>query len=223
MKEVRFLLAHELRAAGSDSTPRIEGYACTWGTRTKIANFYEEISPKPFKSLATDDVVCLFNHSDDNILGRKGVNLELEQDSVGLRFNCALVTDSAVARDVYANVKAGILKECSFAFTVEPDGEVWERTEDGTPLRILRNLRCWDVSVVVNPAYPNTVAAARNVVSPAAEARCASFTGLEAQRARVQSVLNEHNAWVKNQETADAEAESRHNVDRLRLAIAKLK
>ena len=195
MKELRFAVAQELRASGSDSEPQIVGYACKWNNRTQISNFNEVISPKPFKSLETDDVVCLVNHDDSLILGRKGINLDLTQDETGLRFTCTMAADTSTFRDTYANLKAGLYSECSFAFTLaDDDGEEWSFLPDGSALRTLKSLRLWDVSVVTSPAYSGTSAAARNVVSAAAEARSASFTlqsDLAARRARVQAVLSE--------------------------------
>jgi len=173
-KELRFLVAKELRATGSDAQPRIEGYACTWNKQTDIGNFFEVLAPKPFTSLETDEVVCLFNHQDSLILGRSGVNLELSQDDIGLRFVCTL-NDSSVARDCYSNLKSGILKECSFQFSVNEGGESWSALPNGKMLRTLTNLKLWDCSVVTTPAYSGTSAAARNIVADDIESRMKSF------------------------------------------------
>jgi HK97 family phage prohead protease len=175
-KELRIAVARELRAAGTAQQPRIEGYACTWGTRTSIQDFYEELAPKPFSSLSTDSVVCLVNHSDDLILGRAGKNLDLSQDDIGLKFSCA-IADTSIARDAYNNLKAGILSECSFAFTVNLNGESWTQLPDGSMLRTLKNLRLWDVSIVTAPAYSGTSAAARNILPADIQQRMASARG----------------------------------------------
>jgi HK97 family phage prohead protease len=223
-KELRFAVARELRAAGTDKNPEIVGYACTWRTRTNIGQFYEVIDPKPFSSLNTDDVVCLVNHNDDQILGRAGKNLELTQDDIGLRFSCA-IADTTIARDCYSNLKAGILSECSFAFTVNPNGETWTSLPDGSTLRTLKNLRLWDVSIVTSPAYPGTSAGARNIVAAEVEARMASIVAqndTEARRQRAQSILDEHKAWLANQQQAEIDARLEHSHRRLRLEVAKL-
>ena len=223
-KELRFAVARELRAAGTDKAPRIEGYACTWRTRTNIGQFYEVIDPKPFSSLNTDDVVCLVNHNDDQILGRAGRNLELTQDDIGLKFSCA-IADTTVARDTYSNLKAGILSECSFAFTVNPNGETWTQLPDGSSLRTLKNLRLWDVSVVTSPAYPGTSAGARNIVAPDIEARMASIvaqSGLEQRRQRAAAAIAECEAWKQCQAEKEAQAEVEHNRRRIQLELAKL-
>lgn len=163
-KELRFAVSRDLRATATDKAKRITGYCCTWNNPTNIGDFDEVISPKPFSSLDTDSVVMNFNHSDDLLLGRAGVNLKLEQDAVGLRFDCTL-NDSTVAQDVYENIQSGILSECSFAFTVKPDGELWSAQPNGRMLRVLKNMQLWDASVVTSPAYAGTSAyAAAHVV-----------------------------------------------------------
>ncbi len=177
-KELRFS-AQELRATGSDKAKTLTGYACTWNTQTDIGPFLEVIAPKPFKSLDSDQVVMLMNHDDSLILGRSGVNLELNQDDKGLRFVCTL-NDSSIAQDVYQNTKSGILRECSFAFTVrDANGESWSTipNSNGKMLRTLKDLRLWDTSVVTSPAYPGTSAAARNIIADDIQQRMTAARG----------------------------------------------
>jgi HK97 family phage prohead protease len=180
-KELRYVVAQELRATGSASQPKVEGYAATFNTVTNIGQFSEVIKPGAFKrTLASDtDVVCLFNHDDNMLLGRRSAGtLTLTEDAKGLKFTCEL-PDTSVARDTYANLKAGNLKECSFGFYVNgPDGERWTQQPDGTMLRTLLDVTLFDVSVVVNPAYSGTSAAARkNIVADDIEKRMASLRG----------------------------------------------
>ncbi len=179
-KELRFFVAQELRAAGSEKQPKIEGVAASFGTVANIGSFKEVIKKGAFtRTLASDtDVVCLFNHDDNLLLGRKsaGTLRVWEDEEVGLRFECDL-PDTTVARHTYANLKAGNLRECSFGFYVNgPEGESWSTLPDGTMLRTLLDVTLFDVSVVVNPAYGGTSALARNVVPDDLEARMASAT-----------------------------------------------
>jgi HK97 family phage prohead protease len=181
-KELRYFVAQELRAIGSAKQPKIEGYAATFNTVANIGGqFNEVIKAGAFKrTLASDtDVVALFNHDDNMLLGRKSAGtLTLEEDGKGLKFSCEL-PDTTVARDCYANLKAGNLKECSFGFFVNgPDGERWTQQPDGTMLRTLLDVTLFDVSVVVNPAYGGTSAAARkNILPDDLEKRMASLRG----------------------------------------------
>jgi HK97 family phage prohead protease len=177
-KELRFFVAQELRATGSDKSPKIEGYAATFGTVASIGTFQERIQKGAFtRTLASDtDVVCLFNH-EGMPLGRKSAGtLTLEEDELGLKFFCKL-PDTTVAKDTYANLKAGNLRECSFGFYVNgPDGESWSTLPDGTALRTLLDVSLFDVSVVTSPAYSGTSAAARNIVPDDLEQRMSAAT-----------------------------------------------
>jgi len=208
MKELRYAVVRELRATGTGKQKRVEGYAATWNNPTDIGDFDETISPDPFTSLDKDNVVLNFNHDDSMLLGRSGVNLKLEQDSVGLRFECAL-NDSSVAQDVYENLQSGILSECSFAFTVNPDGEAWSTRPNGRMLRTVKNLKLWDVSIVTSPAYGGTSAAARNVIAADIQQRMAGATlaaERDARAAKARAILNDHQAWKANQVTVEMAA-----------------
>jgi HK97 family phage prohead protease len=214
-KEIRFF-AQELRAAGSDIAPKIEGYGATFGTVADIGNFREVIQRGAFtRTLAdqTQEIVALFNHNEDVILGRKSAGtLRLEQDDKGLRFSCS-IPDTTAARDVYTNLKLGNIRECSFGFGIDdPDtDESWLPQSDGTMLRTLKNVRLFDVSVVTFPAYSNTSATARHVVADYVEARMAGATlaaETAARKAKAQAILNDHATWKANQvseEMADIE------------------
>jgi uncharacterized protein len=215
-KELRFVVA-ELRATGSQHSPRIEGYAATFAGIADLGAFREKIAPGAFqRSLASDrDVVCLYNHDNSMLLGRKSAGtLTLEEDGKGLRFSCDL-PDTTTARDVFANLRAGNLKECSFGFFVDgEDGESWEQQADGGILRTLRNVNLFDVSVVTFPAYSNTEAAARNIVAPYVEARMQSLTqaqGTEARRQKADALLAEI-----------AQAENEEQTKRLKLRYQNL-
>ena len=210
-KELRFFVAQELRAAGSDTEKKIEGYAATFGTVADIANFREVIRSGAFtRTLAdqTQEIVALFNHNEDVILGRKSAGtLRLEQDDKGLRFSCS-IPDTTAARDVYTNLKLGNIRECSFGFRIDdPDtDESWQKESDGTMLRTLKNVRLFDVSVVTFPAYSNTSASARHVVADYVEARMAGATlaaETAARKAKVQAAIDGHAEWQRAHVSAE--------------------
>jgi HK97 family phage prohead protease len=207
--ERRTSIARELRAAGSDKAKRITGYCCLWNNPTSLGDFDETISAKPFSSLDTDSVVMNFNHDDSMLLGRAGVNLTLEQDEVGLRFDCTL-NDSTVSQDVYENIRTGILSQCSFAFTVkQPDGEAWSTQANGRMLRTLKNLQLWDAAVVTTPAYGGTSAAARNVIAADIQQRMAGATlaaDTAARKAKVQAAIDCHAEWQRTHVAAEMTA-----------------
>src|SRR5260370_7660737 len=122
MKETRYLVARELRATGSGKEKQMEGYACTWGTQADLGSFFEVIAPKPFSSLDSDQVVMLFNHDDNLILGRSDVNLQLTQDEFGLKFVCTL-NNSTVPSACQSILRSGITSDPSFPFTPNPTSQ----------------------------------------------------------------------------------------------------
>src|SRR2546425_6569741 len=124
--------------------------------------FREVIAPGAFKSAVSprggDDCRLTLNHSSDAVYGRVGRNLTLREDAKGLYFECTLMEPTA-ARDLHANVSAGLYDQCSFAF--QTDEESWLDGEDAPcdendptdgcgeeasklPLRVLRSVRLFD-------------------------------------------------------------------------------
>jgi HK97 family phage prohead protease len=217
-KELRYAVARELRATGTGKQKTISGYACTWLNPTSLGDWDETIGVAPFSSLDTDNVVMNVNHNDSMLLGRKGVNLELSQDDVGLRFFCTL-NDSSVAQDVYENIQSGILSECSFSFTVKPDGETWSAQTNGRMLRKLGSLTLWDTAIVTTPAYGNTSAQiSRNIVAEDIQQRMAGVTlaaDVAARKARAQAAIDSHGEWQRTQITVEMEQEDQRLKSRL--------
>ena len=116
----------------------IEGYALKFNKPSDVlggwVRFREILDSNALEGADVSNVVATFNHDQNQVLGRTGVNLDLEIDNIGLKFRVR-PTDTQFARDLMTNIKAGVINQCSFAFTI-PD-------EDGS-------------SVVTTPAYPDT-------------------------------------------------------------------
>lgn len=146
----------ELRAAGR----RLEGYAATFGTEARIADFAETIAPGAFRaSLATGgDILALVDHHPTRLLARtRSGSLRLSEDSKGLAFEID-APDTQSGRDVLALAERGDLGGMSFAFTVPPGGDRWEGRK-----RELRAVNLREISVVSSwPAYAGTSVQARS-------------------------------------------------------------
>lgn len=157
----RTLRGTQLRAESQGDEMALVGYAATFNTLSQdLGGFREMIAPGAFtRSLAAGcDCKCLFNHDPSKVLGRmKSGTLTVSEDERGLKFRCELDVASATARDVYAAVKRGDIDECSFAFTLADDGDLWDESTDerGNKFmrRTLRNVNLLDVSAVTYPAY----------------------------------------------------------------------
>lgn len=161
----QLMMPIQMRAAtDEDDEPVIEGYAAKYNKPSEVlggfTRFIEQIAPGAFDDADMSNVVATINHDPNQVLGRSGVNMTLSSDAIGLKFTVK-PTDTSFARDLIANIKAGVINQCSFAFTVANTDEAqdWEESDqDGVDYeRTIRQIdRLFDVSVVTTPAYPDT-------------------------------------------------------------------
>lgn len=124
-----------------------------------LGGFVERIDPGAFKQTLGNnpDVRALINHDPMHILGRtRSGTLRLSTDSTGLAYEIDM-PDRSDARDLEISMERGDITQSSFAFYVSRGGDEWGETEDGFPLRTIRNvsLNDGDVSPVTYPAYPD--------------------------------------------------------------------
>lgn len=152
-----------LRNEDNEESRTIEGYALKFNTRSEplAGNYFiETLDRSCLDDTDMSNVVVTFNHDQSNVLGRTGVNLDLYVDDTGLRFKANL-PNTTLANDVLENIRAGIVSQCSFAFTLPDDSNAdeWKRVnDDGVQFeRTIRKIdKLYDVSVVTTPAYSDT-------------------------------------------------------------------
>lgn len=163
--EVRQLTTKlELRTLEND-TEVIEGYALKFDRWSDTLGWFypfrEKLEPGCLDDADINNVVALFNHDQSQILGRTGVNLDLNVDNIGLKFRIK-PTNTTLSNDLIENIRSGVINQCSFAFTIpdEEGAEEWrENKETGVYERYVRKIdKLYDVSVVTTPAYPDTEA-----------------------------------------------------------------
>jgi uncharacterized protein len=169
--EKRYLAVSEVRASKSGKTMKVGGYAARYGILShSLGNFKERISKRAFDGILSTkpDVVCLFNHDANAVLGRTtSGTLQLRADDKGLAFDCDL-PDTNAGRDAYESVSRGDIQSCSFAFSLGEPGtdDEWFRTAGELPIRTINNFRALhDVSIVTSPAYPGTQVDARSTTT----------------------------------------------------------
>lgn len=152
----------------SDSVT-IEGYVNAVERNSKPltergVTFIERIGAGAFKRAIerANDIRILLNHRRDRDLG--GIadgNLELEEDSIGLKAR-AEITDPEVIEDA----RRGNLVGWSFGFEDIPEGVTQLRDEEsGLPLRKVNNLDLLEVSLLNRsrtPAYVGTLVKVRD-------------------------------------------------------------
>lgn len=148
----------EARSAETEENPtKIVGRAAVFNT---IAHG-EMIRKGAFaKSLEEqDDIKAYLGHNPLNILARRANGtLELSESDQGLEVTIYPNLNSQADRDILAKVERGDINQMSFGFTPVKE----EMADiDGEQVRVLKEVRLFEVSVVTEPWYETTVAEAR--------------------------------------------------------------
>jgi Escherichia/Staphylococcus phage prohead protease len=134
----------ELRA----DRERIVGYAVVYGVRSRdLGGFVEVVKPQACAQLG--DVVALFNHDANQVLGRTPATLQLRTDDRGLAFTLDPAPTQA-GRDAFELVKRGDVQGASFGFRTKKDA--W-RQDAGVMVRELLDIELAEISLTAFPAY----------------------------------------------------------------------
>lgn len=144
--------------------PMIRGHAAVFNALSSdLGGFREKIMPGAFRdTIANDDVVALFNHDANHVLGRRSAGtLTLSEDEQGLAIEIE-PPDTQLGRDLVTSIRRGDVSGMSFGFRVAKNDQTWERS-DPTPVRTLKKVQLLDVSPVTFPAYPQTDVAMRSL------------------------------------------------------------
>lgn len=149
-------------------TVEIEGYVNAVGRDSRRLTdeygypFVEQISPGAFGKALEDAkreeraILCLLDHQEDRVIAETGVNLELEEDSIGLHARAVISDPETVTA---ASEKR--LRGWSFGFN---DLDYRENYSEGIERRTITELRLIEVSVIddrLTPCYAGTSIHAR--------------------------------------------------------------
>ena len=163
--EVRYINT-ELRA--NTETREITGYAIVFNTESEnLGNFIEVIDRDAVtpELIANSDIKLLYNHDEmQGILARskrgKGT-LNISIDERGVKYS-AILPNTTLGNDVLESIRRGDLDSCSFAFTLDTNGDNWTKIKDNLYKRTITKFsELFDFSVVVTPAYSSTSVSAR--------------------------------------------------------------
>lgn len=157
-KEIRLNVDNlEVRNDDQESKMIIEGYPVIFNKEVLlddgISQWYEQIDRDAFKEADISDVALKYNHNDNVfILARtRNGSLQLTFDEKGIFIHAELI-NTTTSKDVYEMVKAELLKEGSFAFTVED--EVVYKDANNIPHRKITKIgKLFDVAICPNGAY----------------------------------------------------------------------
>ena len=165
-----------VRAADGATTKRfdteyyVEGYASTFNDPYVLfedfdgTKYIEVISPDAFREADMSDVILQFDHAGRVYARMSNGTLIVEPDEHGL-FIAADLSRSQGARDLFEEIKAGLITRMSWSFTVAAD----EYDRETHTTTITRVKKVFDVSAVSLPADPNTEISARNLLNGAIE------------------------------------------------------
>ena len=139
---------------------KTESWSHTLGMRKK---FREKICRGAFdKAIQTAPRIdFLAEHDSSKLLATtENGSLQLWEDAEGLKMR-AKICPTSYGKDMYELMKSNLVRHMSFGFRVISDK--WKKLANGTFERTVDALELSEVSVVRNPAYPQSAIAARGI------------------------------------------------------------
>lgn len=154
----------------------IRGYAAKFEKLSvDLGGFREVISKGAFAKSLKRDIVALWSHNTDIVLGRmSNGTLKAEEDDVGLRFELQLGED-VWSQYAYQKIVRKDVRGMSFGFRIPTNGYEWLLDDAKKRLRRLVEIDLHELSPTVFPAYPATSVNVRSIedilrTAPAIEA-----------------------------------------------------
>ena len=147
----------------------VEGYAAVFERPEVMYEidgiaYSEVIDRAAFSGAQMADVVMNYNHGGKPVARTKNGTLQLMLDDNGLKVRADL-SSSVESRNLYEEIKAGLIDKMSFAFTVKD-----EQYDKSTRTRRITGIkRLYDVAAVDLPAYDSTTLVARSFFEAEAE------------------------------------------------------
>ena len=122
---------------------------------------YEQVAPGCFgDSITRNDVMCLYNHNFDFVLGRNSAaTFSLDDRSDGLYGVVEINDADSEAVNVYNRVQRGDIRGCSFGAYITKEDYV--SMDDGSVLFVIREAELIEVSICPYPFYSDTTVEAR--------------------------------------------------------------
>lgn len=139
---------------------RTESWSHELGMRKK---FRERVLKGAFNRAIQDSkrIDFLGEHRNDQLLATtENGSLVLWEDEEGLKMR-AKISPTSYGKDFYTLMKDGLINHMSFGFRSLSDK--WRKLSDGTYERSIEKLALSEVSVVRNPAYPQSMISARGI------------------------------------------------------------
>lgn len=159
IKNNREYRAMTIQAAEENKDCKVTGYASTYEPYLLFEDgeyrFYEKVEPTAFDDADMSDVIFLYNHEGMVYARQKNGTLQVSVDEHGLKADADLST-TEMSRQLYEQIRSGLIDQMSFAFTVTEDAVDHDR-ETKTYTRTIKKIgKVYDVSAVSIPANPDT-------------------------------------------------------------------
>ena len=183
-REYRSLVAFQ---AQENEPYTVRGYASTFAPYVLFnidgVDYSERIEPTAFDQADMSDVIFQYNHEGRVYARQSNGTLELNTDDHGLAIKADL-SSTAGSRDLFEDIRTGLITKMSFAFTVDSD-----HYEAESHTRVVdRIAKVYDVSAVSIPANPGTDISARSYFDGVIEAERAERLKREAREAEVEEI-----------------------------------
>lgn len=181
----------EYRAAqpfeARDEEMIVEGYASTFEPyvlwHEGDVEVREQIDPHAFDNADMTDVIMQYDHEGRVYARQSNGTLDLSVDDHGLKVRADL-SKTAGSRQLYEDIKSGMITQMSFAFTIAEDD--YDQKQHLRSIRSVR--RVYDVSAVSIPANPGTEIAARSYFDGVIEAERAERLAAEEHDRKVKEL-----------------------------------
>ena len=141
----------------------VEGYATTFNDPYRMftyegVDYYEQIDRDALTDADMSDVLFLYNHEGMVFARISNGTLTVAPNERGLYIRADL-GKTEQSRSMYEQIKAGMVTQMSWAFTIAEDGDTYD--EETHTRTINRVAKVYDVSAVAYPANPSTDISAR--------------------------------------------------------------
>lgn len=141
----------------------VEGYATKWEPYLLFDDYdgpvYEQIDRNAFDTADMKDIIMQYDHSGKVYARNSNGTLEVKTDNIGL-FIRADLSKSQASRDLYEEIKAGLITKMSWAFKMLE----WVWNEETRVFTVLKVKKVFDVSAVSRPANEDSEINARSFV-----------------------------------------------------------
>lgn len=160
----------ELRVDGDTGAPTVEGYAAVFNSLSEplfeydLGKFRERILPGAFaRTIKNQNIPLLVEHADLPLATTRSGTLSLSEDEHGLYFRSVLEPTDPDVQRLIPKMRRGDMNKCSFGFVpVQTD---WDPNASKPRVRVLKEVKLFDVSIVARPAYPATEAKVRKLLT----------------------------------------------------------